>query len=210
MPDGESEVRVKRVTAEYVYRDANRNASVRIIGSRGTVSPTIDQDIPGAVNPHYRLAQLGATFVQRFGEGASLPIEVRFRLDGQFSAETLAPVERLSFGGSNSVRGYRENLFLRDRGAILRSELGVETIELGSWLKLSPSLFVDTGWGRDVQPRQDGTPRSISSAGVNLETRVGPYFRIGAAWAHGFKRAFANGGNLQDRGVHLTATVSYP
>ncbi|MBP8120474.1 MAG: ShlB/FhaC/HecB family hemolysin secretion/activation protein [Burkholderiales bacterium] len=207
LPDGESEVRARRLSLEYVFRDANQNASVRVIGTAGKVTPTIDQDIAGAVNPDYRLLQFGATYVRRFNASAW---ELRLRLDGQFTGDTLAPVERLSFGGSNSVRGYRENLFLRDTGAVLRTEVVARTIEFGSWLRVTPGMFADAAWGRDSHPRDDGAPKSIAGAGLSLESQIGKHLRIGVAWARGFNRSFANGGNLQDRGVQFNAVVSYP
>ena len=206
LPDGESEVAAKRLSLEYVFRDANQNASVRLIGTRGSVSPTIDPDIAGAVNPRFRLFQFGATYVRRF---APIAWELRVRVDGQYTRETLAPIERLSFGGSNSVRGYRENLFVRDRGVILRTEVVARTYEMGNWLRVTPGVFADAGWGREAHMR-DAAANSIASAGVSVETHVGKHFRFGVAWARAFDRSFANGGNLQDHGVHLNAAISYP
>jgi hypothetical protein len=53
-------------------------------------------------------------------------------------------------------------------------------------------------------------PRSISSAGVSLDTRIGPYVRLVTTFARPRNRQFSGGGNLQDRGIHWSATLSYP
>ena len=210
IPEGESTVTANRVSGEFVFRDPRMNGSVRVIGTSGKVNPTADAGIPGAVAPSFKLVQLGATYVMSFTSDKFGVWELRGRVDAQHTKETLAPVERLSFGGVNGVRGYRENLFLRDKGAIARVELNREAVELFKYLKIGGGVFADAGWGRDVFERADASPRSISSLGVSIETRITPYFRLTTQYARPRDRSFAKGGNLQDRGVHLSAVLSYP
>ena len=210
IPEGESTVTANRVSGEFLFRDPNMNGSVRVIGTSGKVDPTADAGIPGAVAPSFKLVQMGATYVKSFATDKFGVWELRGRVDAQYTKETLAPVERLSFGGVNGVRGYRENLFLRDKGAIARVELNREAVEVFKYLKVGGGVFVDAGWGRDVFERADGLPRSISSVGVSLETRITPYFRLTTQYARPRDRSFSKGGNLQDRGVHLSAVLSYP
>lgn len=210
IPEGESTVTANRVSGEFVFRDPRMNGSVRVIATSGKVNPTADAGIPGAVAPSFKLLQLGATYVMSFSTDRLGTWELRTRIDAQHARETLAPVERMSFGGVNGVRGYRENLFLRDKGAIARVELNRETVEVFKYLKIGGGVFADAGWGRDVFERADALPRSISSVGVSIETRITPYFRLTTQYARPRDRSFSKGGNLQDRGVHLSAVLSYP
>ena len=210
IPEGESTVTANRVSGEFVFRNPQMNGSVRAIGTSGKVNPTADAGIPGAVAPSFKLFQLGATYVMSFASDKFGVWELRGRVDAQHTRETLAPVERLSFGGVNGVRGYRENLFLRDKGVIARVELNREAVEVFKYLKIGGGVFADGGWGRDVLERADATPRNISSVGVSIETRITPYFRLTTQYARPRDRSFSKGGNLQDRGVHLSAVLSYP
>ncbi len=210
IPEGESTVTANRVSGEFVFRDSRMNGSVRVIATSGKVNPTADAGIPGAVAPSFKLLQLGATYVMSFSTDRLGAWELRTRIDAQHTRETLAPVERISFGGVNGVRGYRENLFLRDKGAIARVELNREAVEVFKYLKVGGGVFVDAGWGRDVFERADALPRSISSLGVSIETRITPYFRLTTQYARPRDRSFSKGGNLQDRGAHLSAVLSYP
>ena len=210
IPEGESTVTANRVSGEFVFRDPRMNGSVRVIATSGKVNPTVDAGIPGAVAPSFKLVQLGATYVMSIASDKFGVWELRGRVDAQHTGETLAPVERLSFGGVNGVRGYRENLFLRDKGAIVRVELNREAVDVFKYLKIGGGVFVDGGWGRDVFERADGLPRSISSVGVSLDMRITPYFRLTTQYARPRDRSFTQGGNLQDRGVHVSAVLSYP
>ena len=99
---------------------------------------------------------------------------------------------------------------LRDKGVIACFELARSPIEVLRVVKIAPAVFVDGGWGRDVVKKDDGLPSKISSTGLSLDVRVTSHFRVNASFARAFNRSFANGGNLQDRGVHLNAVVSYP
>ena len=210
IPEGESTVTANRVSGEFVFRDPRMNGSVRVIATSGKVNPAADAGIPGAVAPSFKLLQLGATYVMSFSTDRLGTWELRTRIDAQHTRETLAPVERMSFGGVNGVRGYRENLFLRDKGVIARVELNREAVEVFKYLNIGGGVFADAGWGRDVFERADALPRSISSVGVSIETRVTPYFRLTTQYARPRDRSFSKGGNLQDRGVHLSAVLSYP
>ena len=210
IPEGESTVTANRVSGEFVFRDPRMNGSARVIATSGKVNPAADAGIPGAVAPSFKLLQLGATYVMSFSTDRLGTWELRTRIDAQHARETLAPVERMSFGGVNGVRGYRENLFLRDKGVIARVELNREAVEVFKYLNIGGGVFADAGRGRDVFERADALPRSISSVGVSIETRVTPYFRLTTQYARPRDRSFSKGGNLQDRGVHLSAVLSYP
>lgn len=205
--EGESTIRANRVSTEYAWRGAFANASVRLIATRGTVRPVADEGIPGAVAPDFRLYQVGATAAQSMLDGALI---LQARIDAQTTSQTLPPAERLSFGGVNGVRGYRENLFLRDRGAIVRVEAGSKSFELHRIAKVSGSLFADTGHGTSAFVREDGLPKRISSIGIATEVMLLSYLRVNLAYARPSNRSFKSSGNLQDRGVHLAVTLGYP
>ncbi len=205
--EGESTIRANRLSTDYAWRGTFANASVRIIATRGTVRPVADAGLPGAVAPDFRLYQLGATAAKSMLDGALI---LQARLDAQTTSQTLPPAERLSFGGVNGVRGYRENLFLRDRGAIVKLETGSKVYEPVTFAKTSFTLFADVGQGTHAFSRDDGLPKRISSVGIATEVTLLRYLRLNATYAWPSNRAFKSSGNLQDRGVHFAVTVGYP
>ena len=95
-------------------------------------------------------------------------------------------LERIAVGGRYSVRGYRENLLLRDEGLIVSIESRIPLIRDKNWadvLQLVP--FVDYGYAENSDlPTAD--PRYITSIGVGLQWeatflsphKVNPSFEI--------------------------------
>ena len=50
-------------------------------------------------------------------------------LNIQLSDDKLLPIEQITLGGNNGVRGYRQNLNLDDNGAIANIELQIPIVE---------------------------------------------------------------------------------
>jgi hemolysin activation/secretion protein len=120
----------------------------------------------------------------------------------QHSTARMLSLDGLSIGGAGSVRGFRENQLVRDRGYILNLELDLpvhKSAATEAALNMAP--FIDYGRGRN----RDAESQSIGSAGVALRWRWG---QVAAelAWARrihasaGYQRA---GSTLQDHGVHF-------
>jgi hemolysin activation/secretion protein len=128
------------------------------------------------------------------------------RADAQWTPRALVSAEQFSIGGARSVRGYRENALVRDRGItgslelripVLRSALGRDLLQL--------ALFADAGHARSE--RDEAGPRTLASAGIGL--RIDPAERVHASiyWGHRLRRIERLGSDPQDRGLHVELTV---
>lgn len=144
-----------------------------------------------------------------------LDSQVVFRTDLQLANESLPSLERIAVGGRYSVRGYRENLLLRDEGLIASLESRIPLIRDKNWadvLQLVP--FVDYGWAENKDlPTVD--PRYISSIGVGLQWeatflsqhKLNPRFEI--FWGIALRNIETSEWNLQDNGIHFQFSVGF-
>ena len=201
-PDGQSKVSVLRFIQDYVARDRSQ-----VIAARSTFSWGIDafdstnegDDVP---NGEF-VAWLGQfQYARRLGKSDT---QILFRFDGQLSSQPLLPLEQFSVGGLRSVRGYRRNQLVRDRGYATSLELRVPVLrhEDGApLLQLAPFVDVGGAWYKD---RDTESPQSIRSAGLGLH--FDPHRQIHAElyWAHAFDdgRIVNPSESLQDQGWHL-------
>lgn len=204
--DGRSEFDAIRLSSDYIRRDQRRVIAVSLgvtVGLDGTRS-----DIPAIPTPRRQfmgvLGQLN--FAQRIGES----FELRGRLTGQHSRGTLYSGLRLSVGGANTVRGYRENLFLVDRGAVgsleiahnfnIRGDRGRSDFD---WGRLSVFGFVDGARFRNAEAPQT-EQRWIASTGLGLAWRPSPSLQASIAYGHALRSVeIAGNKSLQDRGIHF-------
>ena len=176
---------------------------------------------------------LGATITSQVGDGRffnwlgqgtgiyrlpkSLPKlfeEAYFSLNAavQVSDDQLLPLEKLAIGGSNTVRGYRQNYLVRDEGFYTALEFHYPLYPNAGWRGRGPSNgchlwlvpFFDYGGAWDY--RQSAT--YISSAGVGLDWQYdgikGSLFDASVYWAGRFNHYVLPAGtpyDLQDNGV---------
>lgn len=205
--DGRTEYKVLRLTGDYVRRNVDHLLAFAIttnVGLGGTQS-----DIPSVPNPsdHFVavVGQLdGALRLEESG------LQLRGRLLGQYSKGILYSGERLSIGGASSVRGYRESLFLVDRGAIGTVELsypfsigGRRSAQGESVGAFTAALFADGAMLRNAHPPQPSV-RSIGSIGASLSWEPVQSVRAIVTYAKGLRVIDQLGDeDLQDRGIHF-------
>jgi len=120
----------------------------------------------------------------------------------QATRDRLVSLDGLSIGGATTVRGWRENQLIRDRGIILNVELEVPLLRWGaSDTSVQFVPFVDYGRGRNTGQPAD----AIGSVGVAARWRSGPW-SADAAWGwrvHSTIDKSRVGNSLQDHGLHL-------
>ncbi len=108
--------------------------------------------------------------------------------EAQLASGALLSSEQIFLGGVDTIRGYDQDSFGGDNGALLRNELRVDVLggghalfsEMGNkdgWLseqQLQVFGFWDVGWARDIVP-QFGQPDSatLQSVGVGLRYWLG-------------------------------------
>lgn len=206
-PDEGIETQSLRFWQEYAYR-----SEVEVIALRSTfttaknnlqpLSPLANATV-GDTGYRFWLGQ--AQYARRVSDNGTQLIA---RATVQDSTAKMLALDGLSIGGAATVRGFRENHLIRDRGHILNLELDIPVMKSGaSETSFNVIPFLDYGKGEN----RDGVADSIGSAGIALRWRLGN-FAADLAWARhihasdGFKKA---GSTLQDNGVHFQVSYSF-
>jgi hemolysin activation/secretion protein len=203
--DGESTVSVLRFSQEWLDRSLNQ-----VIAARSTISLGIDafSATTGPEPDGQFLAWLG-----QFQWGRLLNDrgdQVLFRTDIQIAKESLLPLERICVGGAMTVRGYRENLLVRDNALITSLEFRIPIFQLpipglsrgfeDGRVQLAP--FADFGWGWNTDlPTPD--PKTISSIGIGVRWNPLPHLRTQLYWGKALRDVDSPTSNLQDSGIHF-------
>jgi hemolysin activation/secretion protein len=204
--NGESVVTAVRTVQEALHRTQNQVLAFRSRLSWGV--DVLDATTHRGDEPDSRFfAWLGQfQAVRRF---SPLDVQGIVRWDLQLTPDRLMSLEQFAVGGRYSVRGYRENTFVRDNAFVASVEFRVPVVRNTAWadyVHLAP--FFD--YGRAWNTRQvSGEPLSISSVGVGLRwaltvpgrVEVRPQFEI--YWGHALREIKTPGGDLQDDGIHF-------
>jgi len=143
-----------------------------------------------------------------------------FRTDLQFSDEPLPddpfkPVEHLSIGGIDSVRGYRRNIFSTDNGItasielrlpVLKEQPGNDNKPMGnSIVYIAP--FLDWGHGWNVGQKKSDIDY-IYSIGLGLIWDISKANFIRIYWGEAMRKIERNTEyDLQDDGLHLNVNL---
>ena len=196
-----------RVRLDWTERSSD---AVWLVGIGATIG--IDgtrSDIPDIPNPgrHFVAVIVEASHARRLGDSG---FELRARVTGQITSGPVYSGERFSAGGSQSVRGYRENLLLADEGAFGSVELAYPLrLDRGrkgglglEWGNVTPSLFLEGAvvHNRDTALQPD--PRRIASVGAALAWT--PSTRLSARVSYGLALVdaqIAGSHDLQDSGI---------
>lgn len=120
--------------------------------------------------------------------------QIILRGSGRYSEESLYSTEKFAVGGLGSVRGYRKNALLGDRGLFASAEYQVPASELfnvGEGGLFDPArfvfgLFVDAATV-DNADQLDPITDSISSAGLTVAWEINDNATLSAYWGHAFE-----------------------
>jgi len=169
---GEADVSVVQVFADWTVRGEQDALALRATLRQGvdwldaTVNPG---DLP---DTEFTALILQTQYARRLPFWGAQALA---RLTGQLTSDPLLPVERLAVGGATTVRGYRENLLVRDEGVIAGLELRLPVLvnDLGeSRIGLTFVPFFDYGWAKDksinISGLDDPQSEDISSVGGGL------------------------------------------
>jgi hemolysin activation/secretion protein len=141
-----------------------------------------------------------AQYVQRLFHTAN---QIILRANGQWTDDGLLSLEQFSVGGFNSVRGYRENQLVRDRGVFTSAEFRVPVLydrKGAAVLQLAP--FVDFGGGWNVGEKTPD-PATLASSGLGLLLNVTQRFSAQLYWGYAFNDVHGTKGDSQDLGLHF-------
>jgi hemolysin activation/secretion protein len=92
------------------------------------------------------------------------------RTDLQFGDRPLLPTEQFGFGGLGSVRGYRQDVLLKDNGVFSSAELRLPIVRIPQWkslIQLIPFVDFASGWNSGASLQSDS--QTLASVGLGLQ-----------------------------------------
>lgn len=205
--NGETKLTIMRFTQEFVDRTEDR-----VIAARSTFS--FGLDALGATNdtgkPDAKFASwLGQLqYFRRFND----LIELVYRTDVQVASDPLFSIEQYAVGGINTVRGFRENLIVRDSALVASIEprftvyrqplplIGDE--ERDGVVQIAPFFDYGRAWSADG----NRIPAN-NLASVGLGVRWQPFGNMQTELYWGYKvldpEIEVQNKTLQDHGIHF-------
>jgi hemolysin activation/secretion protein len=206
-PDGKVKASIIRFSQDWTDRDLKQVLAARSLFSIGidAFDATINSgDVPSGEF----FAWLGQfQWARLIGKDLG---QVIFRTNVQYTNNPLFSMEQFSVGGALSVRGYRENQLVRDKGYNVSLEYRYPLMTDPSGrptLALAP--FLDAGGAKNNELPDGPNPDFISSAGVGL--RWDPTTKIHAQvyWGHAFKDVVNDDFySIQDDGIHFLLSAN--
>lgn len=114
---------------------------------------------------------------------AQLPHDLAYngQLSGQYATKVLPLSAQIGIGGDGLVRGYTSEDGSFDAGIVSRNELRLAPFNIlkrvsGPDDQLAPFVFLDAGYGRDLQLKTHST---VAAAGVGADYTLGQYVSAG-------------------------------
>lgn len=219
---GEVEGRSTAVAAvaggEWIRRAAGQVLALRLSirqGLDGLGAEVASSSPPGLNGPDSTFLSIRGQ-LQYVRELGWLDSELVVRGGFQLARDPLLPVEKLPIGGMRNVRGYRENLLVRDNGLHASLEWQVPVLEPGTPSggfqprNLSAALFADFGqsWDQDTGLASDRKER-IYSIGAGLLWRPLDGLDASLYYGEGLADLPFRGDDLQDRGWHFRVAYQF-
>ena len=202
--DGVVEVDVTRLAAEYTQMGTNSVLFLRGQWSEGRSRLPV-LDVEGAPAERFRSFAAQGQYAMRLNEAGA---QALLRIDAQYSPDTLFPIEKKPVGGAESVRGYRENVLLRD-SAIVATLEGRYPVWTRDEMRISVAAFIDGAYVRDAHPRVDEPIRSIASVGLSLIAALPYGFSGRLDYAYPNRRWLTENADSQDRGLHFRVSWTW-
>ena len=227
--DGESAVAAFFAGLDYVHRGesqvlALRGTIRRGLDAFGATDAEDDDSIDGGLldsDGQFTSVLLQGQYVRQL----SPRVRLTLRSTAQLTANPLLAPEKLSIGGANTVRGYRENLLVRDNGVAMTAEVGHRPFPdaAARWRRdLTLVAFADYGAAWDEDDTAPGsrlrdTTRTNQILGLGLGLLWSPLEGLDLAAYAGFDvwddfrtgedpRASGSNAGLQNDGIHVSAS----
>ncbi len=201
--DGKSVDSVLRLAGQFIDRDTRHVFAARLTLNWGIDVLDATQNPSG---PDGRFVSLIGQ-VQYLRRLWNTQNELLLRVAGQYTEDPLLSIEQLAIGGATTVRGYRENTMVRDKGVMGTAEFHVPIWEGKAGrpiIQLAP--FVD--WGLGSNNDSPAAPfDDIGSAGMGVI--LTPHKNVTASlfWGYAFRDIAYTTHYLQDDGIHFRLTV---
>ena len=165
LEDGESQITVLRLIQEYFNRGEQSSIAIRSQFNIGLdlFDATITKT---GIDGLYWSWQGQTQWLRKLNNFLLVS-----SLNVQLSSDSLLPIEQITLGGVNSVKGYRQNLSIGDNGVIGNVELQIPLVTGKKWaFKVIPFVNGGTIWNNSSQTIESNT---LFSTGLGLSYELG-------------------------------------
>ena len=133
------------------------------------------------------------------------------RLNAQLAMSPLFSFEQIAIGGANTVRGYRENEFVRDNAVIASLEHHVPVAQFPLFgrngvVELVPFFDYGNAWNTN---RPTPGPNAIMSVGLGMRAAIDTLLQIRLDYGYALRPIDHPDYNLQDSGLHFRVATQY-
>jgi hemolysin activation/secretion protein len=206
--NGQTKVTAARFFQDYTTRDTQQVLALRSQLSLGlnALGATIN---PASPDGQFLSWRGQAQYVRNLAPDQLLVM----KLDGQLADRPLVPLEQVSFGGQDTVRGYRQDLLLGDNGLLASAELRFPifstpgTSSNKQLLQIVPFLDLGIAWSNAGVAT--GTPNTIASGGLGLRYQSGN--SLLAKLDYGIPLTTFNNSRrtIQEQGLYFSLSYNY-
>ncbi|MBD2732160.1 ShlB/FhaC/HecB family hemolysin secretion/activation protein [Nostoc sp. FACHB-892] len=192
-----------RVSALRFFQDWTSRNSQEVIAARSQFSFGI-----GAFNATINYTDPDSRFFAWRGQAQWVRLLapdtlLLIRGDVQLASTKLLTSEQFGLGGVNSVRRYRQDLLLRDNGALVSAELRLPILRVPRWkgvLQFTPFVDVGTAWSNSSS--RDDT-NTLAAVGLGLRWLQGSNFTAGIEWGIPLFSVDTQGNTWQENGLYF-------
>ncbi|MEE3715708.1 ShlB/FhaC/HecB family hemolysin secretion/activation protein [Tumidithrix elongata RA019] len=95
------------------------------------------------------------------------------RADLQLADRPLLSQEQISFGGQDTLRGFRQDAVLTDNGLLFSAEVRIPVLripEISGLLQIAPFFDFGKAWNHSIRPDPD--PSTLASFGMGLRFQI--------------------------------------
>ncbi len=194
--DGQSRVAVIRFSQDWVQRDAKK-----VLAARSQFSFGIDA-FDATVND----SGIDGRFFSWLGQfqwvqQLSPKTLMLARLNTQLTPDPLLSLEKLSLGGVDTVRGYRQNQLVSDNGVLASVEFRLPLSSKLKTVQLTPFFEIGGGWNNRAE---NPDPGIIASLGTGLRWQVTPDLNLSLDYGIPLIGVKDKGNSLQDNGLYFS------
>ena len=201
--NGKTKLSVIRFSQEWVDRGRNQVLAARSMFSTGI--DAFDATVNGEDRDGKFCAWLGQfQWAHRIGHSNA---QVIFRADGQLANHALPPMEQFTVGGSDTVRGYRENRLVADEGFVTSIEVRIpvySNTKYDTTIQIAPFLdFASVDNRIDPDPQKD----HIGSMGLGIIGTLFKRFDFNLYYGHAFQDFDNPDDDIQDDGFSFSLSA---
>ncbi|MEH2198536.1 ShlB/FhaC/HecB family hemolysin secretion/activation protein [Nostoc sp.] len=194
--NGKSKVTVIRFSQDWLQRNANSVLAARSqfsFGIGGFDATVNDSGTDGRFFSWVGQFQ----WVQRL----SPRILMLAKVNTQLTPDSLLSLEKISIGGVDTVRGYRQNQIVADNGVVGGVEVRIPLTSNVQTLQLIPFVDIGTAWNNRAI---NADPQTIASLGLGLNWQPLNGLVLRADYGIPFMGTSDRGTSLQDNGFSFS------